>query len=239
MVPAIPKLIALLQSAFEPVVERSIMTLCNITDDLPDISDEELLQENIAEILLKLLQKENEDIQKSADWLIANLLKSAEIYILTANDRVAEAASLKFIRKLLQCTQNSIVRAAAWTINYITDISSTQIQHVLEEDLFTDICKVLKSAELRSRRLAAKIFQNVMSSGTEDQMMHLIEDAGIMKALCELMASEYDADCILIILSCLNSLFKLADKKGFLEKSLEVSLFFKSFFFKHILIHKL
>lgn len=125
------------------------------------------------------------------------------------------------MRKLLHSSRNNIVKEAAWTISNITAGNSTQIQHVIDEGLFSDIVHVLQSGEFRSQKEAAWVITNVTSSGSEQQIMYLIETVGVLKPFCDLLSSK-DARCILVILSGLKNLFTLADKKGFLEQFLMV-----------------
>lgn len=121
------------------------------------------------------------------------------------------------MRKLLKSARNNIVKEAAWTISNITAGNASQIQHVVEEGLFEDICEVLRGGDFRSQKEAAWVITNVTSSGSEQQIFYLIEQVGILKPFCDLMGSK-DARCILVILSGLKNLFTLADKRGFLEK---------------------
>lgn len=121
------------------------------------------------------------------------------------------------MRKLLRSPRNNIVKEAAWTISNITAGNATQIQFVIDEGLFEDVCEVLQGGEFRSQKEAAWVITNVTSSGTEQQIFYLIEQVGILKPFCELMGSK-DARCVLVILSGLKNLFALADKRGFLEK---------------------
>lgn len=121
------------------------------------------------------------------------------------------------MRKLLHSSRNNIVKEAAWTISNITAGNPGQIQRVIEEGLFVDICEVLQVGEFRSQKEAAWVITNVTSSGTEAQIMYLIETVGVLKPFCDLLDSE-DGRCIFVILSGLNNLFTLADKRGFLEK---------------------
>lgn len=136
-------------------------------------------------------------------------------------DAVLNAGALKYMRKLLHSARVNIVKEAAWTISNITAGNASQIQHVIDEGLFVDICEVLQGGEFRSQKEAAWVITNVTSSGTEQQIMHLIEKIGVLKPFCDLLASK-DARCILVILSGLKNLFTLADKRGFLEKFLTV-----------------
>lgn len=128
------------------------------------------------------------------------------------------------MRKLLHSSRNNIVKEAAWTISNVTAGNPGQIQRVIEEGLFVDICEVLQGGEFRSQKEAAWVITNVTSSGTEQQIMYLIESVGVLKPFCDLLDSE-DGRCIFVILSGLNNLFTLADKRGFLEKFKLVSEF--------------
>lgn len=121
------------------------------------------------------------------------------------------------MRKLLHSARNNIVKEAAWTISNITAGNQQQIQHVIDEGLFTDICEVLKSGEFRSQKEAAWVITNVTSSGSPQQIFNLIDQHAILDPFCELMTSK-DARCVLVILSGLKNLFGIADKQGCLEK---------------------
>lgn len=124
---------------------------------------------------------------------------------------------MKHMRKLLNSARNNIVKEAAWTISNVTAGNPSQIQCVIDEGLFKDICEVLQGGEFRSQKEAAWVVTNVTSSGTEQQILELIEKVGVLKPFCDLLASK-DARCILVILSGIKNLFSLADKRGFLEK---------------------
>lgn len=128
------------------------------------------------------------------------------------------------MRKLLKSTRNNIVKEAAWTISNITAGNAAQIQKVIDEGLFEDVIEVLQGGEFRSQKEAAWVITNVTSSGTDQQIYYLIDTLGVLKPFCELMGSN-DARCILVILSGLKNLFSLADKRGFLEKFLNVSIY--------------
>lgn len=141
---------------------------------------------------------------------------------LSQTDVVINAGALKYMRKLLKSPRNNIVKEAAWTISNITAGNSSQIQHVIDEGLFEDICEVLQGGEFRSQKEAAWVVTNVTSSGTDEQISHLIGRVGILKPFCDLMASK-DARCVLVILSGLKNLFALADKRGFLDQFSTVS----------------
>lgn len=77
---------------------------------------------------------------------------------------------------------------------------------------------IVTGSEFRSQT-AAWVVTNVTSSGSEQQISYLIKQVGVLKPFCDLMSSK-DARCccILVILSGLNNLFALADKRGFLDK---------------------
>lgn len=121
------------------------------------------------------------------------------------------------MRKLLHSAKINIVKEAAWTISNITAGNAGQIQTVIDAGLFSDICEVLQGSDYRSQKEAAWVVTNVTSSGTEQQILYLIEHVGILKPFCELMKIK-DPRGILVILSGLKNLFALADKRGFLEK---------------------
>lgn len=133
------------------------------------------------------------------------------------------AGALKYMHKLLQSSRNNIVKEAAWTISNITAGNPAQIGAVIEEGLFDDICEVLKGGEYRSQKEAAWVITNVTSSGTDTQISYLIETVGILKPFCDLMTSQ-DPRCVLVILSGLKNLIAMADKRGFLENFLIVSI---------------
>lgn len=128
-----------------------------------------------------------------------------------------KAGALTYMRKLLHSSRNNIVKEAAWTISNITAGNAAQIQTVIDEGLFSDICEVLKGGEFRSQKEAAWVVTNVISSGSDNQIFYLIEHLDILKPYCDLMESK-DARCVLVILSGLKNLFALADKRGILEK---------------------
>lgn len=128
------------------------------------------------------------------------------------------------MRKLLRSSRNNIVKEAAWTISNITAGNPAQINHVIEEGLFDDIREVLQGGEFRSQKEAAWVITNVTSSGTDEQVFYLLDKVGILKPFCELMASR-DARCVLVILNGLKNLLATTERKGLLEKFLEVSHF--------------
>lgn len=138
------------------------------------------------------------------------------------------AGALKRMHKLLQSSRHNIVKESAWTISNITAGNPAQIQAVIDEGLFVDICEVLSGGEYRSQKEAAWVITNVTSSGTEQQMSHLIGTIGILKPFCNLMTS-VDPRCVLVILSGLKNLFALADKRGFLENFLTVNSLIRAF----------
>lgn len=121
------------------------------------------------------------------------------------------------MRKLLKSAKTNIVKEAAWTISNITAGNAGQIQYVIDEGLFEDICEVLQGGDYRSQKEAAWVITNVTSSGSEQQIFYLIDQVGVLKPFCDLMAIK-DARTVLVILSGLKNLFGLADKRGFLEK---------------------
>lgn len=121
------------------------------------------------------------------------------------------------MRKLLKSSKTNIVKEAAWTISNITAGNAGQIQYVIDEGLFEDICEVLQGGDHRSQKEAAWVVTNVTSSGTEQQIFYLIDQVGVLKPFCDLMAIK-DPRSVLVILSGLKNLFALADKRGFLEK---------------------
>lgn len=121
------------------------------------------------------------------------------------------------MRKLLHSPRNNIVKEAAWTISNITAGNQSQIQHVIDEGLFTDVCEVLRSSDFRSQKEAAWVITNVTSSGTEQQIFYLVDKVHILEPFCALMASK-DVPCVLVILSGLKNLFALAEKGGILEQ---------------------
>lgn len=130
---------------------------------------------------------------------------------------VINAGALKMMRKLLHSSKGNIVKEAAWTISNITAGNSHQIQKVIDEGLFNDICEVLQGGEYRTQKEAAWVITNVTSSGTDEQIFYLIEEAGVLRPFCDLMALK-DARTVLVILSGLKNLFVMADKRGFLDK---------------------
>lgn len=139
------------------------------------------------------------------------------------------------MRKLLRSARNNIVKEAAWTISNITAGNSGQIQYVIEEGLFEDIAEVLQGGEFRSQKEAAWVITNVTSSGTEQQIAHIIEQPNLFAAYCNLLASK-DARCVLVILSGLKNLLALADKRGILEKFQLVCSFVSCLVWKFIVL---
>lgn len=121
------------------------------------------------------------------------------------------------MKKLLHSSRSNIVKEAAWTISNITAGNPAQIQHVIDEGLFTDVCQVLEGTDFRSQKEAAWVVTNVTSSGTDQQIFYLFDTVNILEPFCALMASK-DPRCVLVILSGLKNLFSYADKRGILEK---------------------
>lgn len=121
------------------------------------------------------------------------------------------------MRKLLKSSRNNIVKEAAWTISNITAGNSGQIQLVIEAGLFEDICEVLQHGEFRSQKEASWVVTNVTSSGTFQQVFHLIQHVGILKPFCDLLESK-DAKCVLVVLSGLKNIFQMAEKMNDLDR---------------------
>lgn len=127
------------------------------------------------------------------------------------------------LKKLLKNAKNNIVKESAWTLSNITAGNAEQIQQVIDSDIFSDICDVMKNGEFRSQKEAAWIITNITSSGSSTQVFNLI-DNGVLKPYCDLLASK-DSRCVLVVLSGMKNLFALANKVNVLDKFSMVSVF--------------
>lgn len=163
--------------------------------------------------LVRLLDHSENAIVVPALRSIGNIVTGTD----TQTDVVIQAGALDHMKKLLKSSRNNIVKEAAWTISNITAGNPNQIQTVIDSGLFEDICEVLLHGEFRSQKESAWVITNVTSSGTPQQVFHLIEKVGILKPYCDLLDSK-DARCILVVLSGLKNLFQLSEKMNVLDK---------------------
>lgn len=145
------------------------------------------------------------------------LLNNGKYFLfLLQTDIVLKAGVLPCLKRLLKNPKNNIVKEAAWTVSNITAGNTDQIQHVIDADLFSDLCEVLQTGEFRSQKEAAWVITNVTSSGNAPQIFYLI-DNGVLKPFCDLLGSK-DSRCVLVVLSGLKNIFATANRLGVLDK---------------------
>lgn len=95
----------------------------------------------------------------------------------------------------------------------ITAGNSAQVQRVLETDIFSLIAEVLERGDFKSQKEAAWVITNTTTSGSPEQIVHIIDHFGVLKPFCNLLDAK-DARTVKVVLTGLSNLFQLAEKLG-------------------------
>lgn len=123
------------------------------------------------------------------------------------------AGGLHQLARLLTYAKPSIVKEAAWTISNITAGNATQVQHVLDTDIFSLLANVLASGDFKSQKEAAWAITNATTSGTAEQVAMMVDRFGVLQPFLSLLEAK-DARTVKVVLSGLTNLFQLAEKLG-------------------------
>jgi hypothetical protein len=123
---------------------------------------------------------------------------------------VLNLSALSVLASLLNSAEKKdIIKETCWALSNITAGNTSQIQAVIEANIFPRLVALLGQAD-RDREAtlhAAWAVSNATSSGTPEQIWYLAEEAGCLRPLCALLACG-DDEIVAVVLEALGSILR-------------------------------
>lgn len=207
----LPALAQLLQHNDKAILSDVCWALSYVTDDTPE-KVQAVVNTNCIPRLVYLLTCDEPSIVTPALRSIGNIVTGDDVQ----TDAVLEAGVLNALGALLENKKPNIVKEAAWTLSNITAGNHRQIQSVLDSNVFTPLVHVLQGGDFKAQREAVWAITNLTSGGTNEQIVQMIQSYAVIQPYCELMSSK-DAKTVIVILSGLVALFRVAEAMNGLE----------------------
>lgn len=201
----LPALSLLLQHNDKAILSDVCWALSYVTDDTPE-KVQAVVSTNCVARLVYLLTCDDASIVTPALRSVGNIVTGDD----NQTDAVISANVLPALGVLLEHKKPNIVKEAAWTLSNITAGNHRQIQSVLDSNVFSSLVGVLQNGDFKAQREAVWAITNLTSGGTNEQIIQLIQGYPIMQPYCDLLSSK-DARTIIVILSGLSALFRVAD----------------------------
>lgn len=201
----LPALATLLQHNDKAILSDVCWALSYVTDDTPE-KVQAVVNAGCVPRLVYLLTCDDPSIVTPALRSVGNIVTGDD----TQTDAVIEANVLGALSILLEHKKPNIVKEAAWTLSNITAGNHRQIQLVLDSNVFSSLVHVLQTGDFKAQREAVWAVTNLTSGGSDEQIVSLIQGYPIIQPYCDLLSSK-DPRTIIVILSGLSALFRVAD----------------------------
>ncbi len=125
---------------------------------------------------------------------------------------VVDLNVLSYMPKLLQSSKESIKKEACWVISNITAGTQEQIQAVIDKGLFPTLIDLLGKATFVTRKEAAWAVSNTTAGGSEDQVAYLVEQAGALDPMCNLLAL-HDSKIVMVALEFIHNVLAVGESR--------------------------
>lgn len=168
---AVPLFIKLLSSPSENVAEQSVWALGNIIGDGANLRDYAIANGLLQPLLMLFETKTSVTFLRNLTWTILNICRNKNP---PPNINVI-ACILPVLEFLLQhSTDVPIVIDVVWTLSYITDHGSEQIQMVLDSSIVQYVVPMLINDETKIHTPALRVVGNI-ATGTDDQTQKVLD----------------------------------------------------------------
>uniref|UniRef100_A0A1A9VIL1 Importin subunit alpha n=1 Tax=Glossina austeni TaxID=7395 RepID=A0A1A9VIL1_GLOAU len=201
----LPSLAKLLWGFDAQVITDTCWALSYLSDD-NEIKIQAVIDADTVPRLVSLLDTDHPNVMVPALRTIGNIVTGTD----QQTDVVIAAGGLQRLKKLLKHSKEMIVKESAWTVSNIMAGSSKQIQAVMDAGIFRELCHVLQNGDFKSQKEAAYAISNMTTSGTYEQLVHVIEKYQILRPFCGLLEAK-DSRTILVVLTGLVEIFAMTD----------------------------
>ncbi|KAG0250985.1 hypothetical protein DFQ27_009104, partial [Actinomortierella ambigua] len=182
-----PHLISFLDGQNVALVDQSAWALGNMAAEGPAFS-ERLRANGALPPLIKLLDSKDLNLVQTACFALSNLARGQG----TANEDLLKAGLVPpLLRHLRVDTEPAVISEAAWVIVYLTSGPENLITHLLEQRLIPLLVAPLKDF-LTLGALVIPLVRALgnIASGPDDNSAELINEAGFLPALHQLIQSD-------------------------------------------------
>ncbi|KAI9590476.1 importin subunit alpha-like [Glossina fuscipes] len=201
----LPALSKLLWGFDAQVITDTCWALSYLSDD-NESKIQAVIDADTVPRLVSLLDTDHPNVIVPALRTIGNIVTGTD----QQTDIIIAAGGLQRLKKLLKYSNHNIVKESAWTVSNIMAGSAKQIQDVIDADIFVELCDVLQNGDFKSQKEAAYAVSNMTTSGTYEQLVHIIEKYQILKPFCDLLEAK-DPRTIIVVLTGLMQIFAMTD----------------------------
>ena len=168
---AVPLFIKLLYSPNESVSEQSVWAIGNIIGDGAEMRDY-VLNHGLVEPLIRLFEANSSvTFLRNLTWVIVNICRNKN-----------PPPSIEIVRQILpvlhyllqHSTDNMILIDVIWTISYITDHGSDQIQLVIDSGIVHFVIPLLSHEESKIQTPALRVIGNI-ATGSDEQTQVVLD----------------------------------------------------------------
>jgi len=179
---ALPALVKLLASPSDEVREQAVWALGNIAGDSAQLRDK-VLNHNVLPPLIKQLNVEVTSVSRVTAWMLSNL------------SRGTPPPSLELIKPalpglavLISSTDKEVLADVCWSISYISDGDTHQIQPVIDAGVGKRLVELLMHESPQVKKPALRAVGNIVT-GDDTQAQYII-NCGVLPCLHQLLSND-------------------------------------------------
>lgn len=201
---ALPVLASLIQANDSDILTDALWALSYLSDG-DNERVEAVIEAGVVNRVTELLTHATLAVKTPALRTIGN--------IVTGNDLqtqvVLHANALPSLLALLQPENRKAIRKeACWTISNIMAGSAEQIQAVIENNIVQTVVHILRTAEWDVRKEACWAISNATSGGNPAQIQYLVQHAGVIAPLCDMLRETQDYRLCIVALEGLENILR-------------------------------
>ena len=123
---------------------------------------------------------------------------------------------LKYFDALLESTEKSVRKEVCWALSNITAGSSTQIEKVMQTDIFRKLVHMVQNDEMDIKKEASWVLSNA-TAGAEPPQIAMLVNLNVLQALCRMLKVN-DARVLAVVLEGITHVLTHG-KKSFMKGS--------------------
>eukprot|EP01128_Nolandella_sp_AFSM9_P005515 TRINITY_DN2666_c0_g1_i1.p1 TRINITY_DN2666_c0_g1~~TRINITY_DN2666_c0_g1_i1.p1 ORF type:complete len:528 (-),score=151.94 TRINITY_DN2666_c0_g1_i1:164-1747(-) len=177
---AVPQFVRLLRSNAANVREQAIWALGNIAGDSVNTRDFVLSHGVMEPLLLNLADQSDYSMLRNATWTLSNLCRRKP-----APNWDLMVPALPVLAKIIYSTDDDVLTDACWTLSYLSDGSTKQIQAVVEVGVSRRLVELLRHPSYSVITPALRTIGNIVTG--DEQQTQVMVNVSVLPCLVDLL----------------------------------------------------